>query len=70
MHGKRFLVPALAGLLVIVLLLSGVSAMQRNAWSQGYMLGRLSTGSGGGRGGAADALRLLERAQLRRGSAW
>jgi hypothetical protein len=48
MHGKRFLVPALAGLLVIVLLFSGVSAMQRNAWSQGYMLGRLSTGADAG----------------------
>lgn len=48
MFGKRFLVTALVGLLVIALLVGGMSAMQRNAWSQGYMMGRLSTGSDGG----------------------
>lgn len=48
MFGRGFLMKALVGLLVLVLLVSGVSAMQRNAWTQGYMMGRLATGSDGG----------------------
>jgi len=47
MYGKRFLVPAVVGLLAIILVFSGVSAMQRNAWTQGYMMGRLSTSADG-----------------------
>jgi hypothetical protein len=48
MFGKHFLVKALVGLLVIALLVGGVSASQRDAWTQGYMVGRLSAGSDGG----------------------
>jgi hypothetical protein len=48
MYGKRFLMKALVGLLVIALLIGGASSLQRNAWMQGYMLGQLGTGADGG----------------------
>jgi hypothetical protein len=48
MVGKRFLMKALVGLLVIALLIGGASSLQRNAWMQGYMLGQLGAGSDGG----------------------
>lgn len=41
-------VKMLAGLLVITLLVDGVSAVQRNAWTQGYLVGRAATGSDSG----------------------
>jgi hypothetical protein len=47
MYGKRFLMKALVGLLVIALLIGGASSLQRNAWMQGYMMGQLSAGSDG-----------------------
>lgn len=48
MFGRHFLGKALVGLLVIVLLVGGVSAAQRNAWTQGYMVGRAAAGGDGG----------------------
>lgn len=48
MFGKHVVFKVLGGLLVIALLAGGVSAAQRNAWTQGYMMGRLATGSDGG----------------------
>jgi hypothetical protein len=48
MVGKRFLMKAMVGLLVIALLISGVSSLQRNAWMQGYMMGQLGAGGNGG----------------------
>jgi hypothetical protein len=48
MYGKRFLMKALVGLLVIALLIGGASSLQRNAWTQGYMMGQLGAGSDGG----------------------
>ena len=48
MYGKRFLMKALVGLLVIALLMGGVSSLQRNAWMQGYMMGQLGAGGDGG----------------------
>jgi hypothetical protein len=47
MYGKRFLMKALVGLLVIALLIGGASSMQHNAWMQGYMMGQLSVGADG-----------------------
>jgi hypothetical protein len=47
MYGKRFLMKALVGLLVIALLIGVASSMQRNAWMQGYMMGQLSAGGDG-----------------------
>ena len=47
MFGRHFLGKALVGLLVIVLLVSGVSAMQRDAWTQGYVMGRAASGGDG-----------------------
>jgi hypothetical protein len=47
MVGKRFLMKALVGLLVIALLIGGASSLQRNAWMQGYMMGQLSGGGDG-----------------------
>jgi hypothetical protein len=47
MYGKRFLMKALVGLLVIALLIGVSSSMQRNAWMQGYMMGQLSAGGDG-----------------------
>jgi hypothetical protein len=47
MYGKRFLMKALVGLLVIALLIGGASSLQRNAWMQGYMMGQLSGGGDG-----------------------
>jgi len=47
-NGKHFLGKALVGLLVIVLLASGVSAMQRDAWTQGYVMGRAASSGDGG----------------------
>ena len=47
MVGKRFLMKALAGLLVIALLMGGASSLQRNAWMQGYMIGQLGANGGG-----------------------
>ena len=47
MYGKRFLMKALVGLLVIALLIGGVSSLQRNAWMQGYIMGQLSAGGTG-----------------------
>ena len=47
MVGKRFLMKALVGLLVIALLIGGASSLQRNAWMQGYMMGQLSAGGDG-----------------------
>ena len=47
MYGKRFLMKALVGLLVLALLISGASSLQRNAWMQGYMMGQLSAGGDG-----------------------
>jgi len=48
MVGKRFLMKALVGLLVIALLIGGASSLQRNAWMQGYMMGQLGASGGGG----------------------
>jgi hypothetical protein len=48
MYGTRFLMKALVGLLVIALLIGGASSLQHNAWMQGYMMGQLGAGSGGG----------------------
>ena len=48
MYGKRFLMKALVGLLVIALLIGGASSLQRNAWMQGYMMGQLGAGADGG----------------------
>ena len=48
MVGKRFLMKALVGLLVIALLIGGASSLQRNAWMQGYMMGQLGAGADGG----------------------
>jgi len=47
MYGKRFLMKALVGLLVIALLIGGASSLQRNAWMQGYMMGQLGASGGG-----------------------
>ncbi len=47
MFGRHFLGKALVGLLVLVLLVSGISAAQRNAWTQGYLTGRTLAGSDG-----------------------
>jgi hypothetical protein len=47
MVGKRFLIKALVGLLVIALLIGGASSLQRNAWMQGYMMGQLGASGGG-----------------------
>ena len=47
MVGKRFLMKALVGLLVIALLIGGASSLQRNAWMQGYMMGQLGAGADG-----------------------
>ena len=47
MVGKRFLMKALVGLLVIALLIGGASSLQRNAWMQGYMMGQLGAGGDG-----------------------
>ncbi len=47
MYGKRFLMKALVGLLVIALLIGGASSLQRNAWMQGYLMGQLSAGGDG-----------------------
>ena len=47
MYGKRFLMKALVGLLVIALLIGGASSLQRNAWMQGYMMGQLGAGGDG-----------------------
>ncbi len=44
---RRFLGGALAVLLVIALLVGGAAAIQRGAWSQGYMMGRLAGAEGG-----------------------
>ena len=49
MSHKRFPMVALIALMVIGLLVVGGSAIQRSAWSQGYMMGRLSaSGDDGG----------------------
>ena len=48
MFRGRFLGLVLAALLVFGLLIGGASAIQRDAWTQGYMMGRLSTGTDGG----------------------
>ena len=47
MFGRHFLGKVLVGLLVIVLLASGVSAMQRDAWTQRYVAGRATAGGDG-----------------------
>ncbi|MCX6031577.1 MAG: hypothetical protein NT169_20035 [Chloroflexi bacterium] len=47
MFHRRFLGGALAVVLVIALLVGGAAAIQRSAWSQGYMMGRLSGAEGG-----------------------
>ena len=47
MYGKRFLMKALVGLLVIALLVGGASSLQRSAWMQGYMMGQLGAGGDG-----------------------
>lgn len=47
MMSHRFLWIALAGLLVVGLLMGGISATQRSAWNEGFMMGRL-TASGDG----------------------
>lgn len=46
MH-PRFLSFALVALLVIGLLVFGVSTMQRNAWTQGYLMGQAAAGGDG-----------------------
>ncbi len=48
MFGRHVFSKMLVGLLVIALLVGGVSATQRTAWTQGYLMGRASTGSDGG----------------------
>ena len=47
MFQRRFMFVALVGLIVLVLLFGAVSAGQRDAWTQGYMMGRLSAGTDG-----------------------
>lgn len=47
MMSHRFLWVALAGLLIAGLLFGGISAAQRSAWNEGFMMGRL-TASGDG----------------------
>jgi hypothetical protein len=47
MVGKRFLMKALVGLLVIAHLIGGASSLQRNAWMQGYMMGQLGASGDG-----------------------
>jgi hypothetical protein len=48
MSQKRFLAVALAGLIVIGLLIAGGAAIRRSAWTQGYMMGRLTAGADDG----------------------
>ena len=48
MYPKRFLIWPLVGLLIIGLLVIGGSAHRRNAWTQGYMMGRMAAESGDG----------------------
>ncbi len=48
MFPRRLVIGVVVGLLVLGLLMTGISSMQRDAWMQGYLLGRLSTGSDGG----------------------
>jgi hypothetical protein len=44
----RWLIVAAAVLLVLGLVFAGGAAAQRDAWMQGYMMGRLATGNDGG----------------------
>jgi len=44
MFHKRFLAVAVVALIVLGLLFAAGSAIQRSAWSQGYMMGRLAAG--------------------------
>lgn len=48
MYHRRFLGVALTVLIVIGLLIAGGSAIQRGAWTEGYMIGRLSAGGDDG----------------------
>jgi hypothetical protein len=52
MFHRRFLLIAVAGLIVLGLLIGAQGAAQRDAWMQGYMMGRLSDGSAAGSAGA------------------
>ncbi len=47
MFPRRLIFVGLAALLVIGLLMANNSAAQRDAWTQGYLVGRLSAGSAG-----------------------
>ena len=48
MFPRRFLVVALVALLALGLFTAINSTLQRDAWLQGYTLGRLSAGTQGG----------------------
>ena len=47
MYPRRFLVMALVGLLIAGLLFAGIGSAQRSAWTQGYLMGRLSASGDG-----------------------
>ena len=48
MSQKRFLVVALAVLIVAGLLIAGGAVVRQSAWTQGYMMGRLAAGADDG----------------------
>jgi hypothetical protein len=47
MYGRRWIGFALAALLIVVVISAVSGSAQRDAWMQGYMAGRLSTGTDG-----------------------
>jgi hypothetical protein len=52
MFPRRFLIVGVAAIVILGLVLTGSAAHQRDAWTQGYLVGRLSAG-GSGSGAAA-----------------
>ena len=47
MFPRRILIVGLVALVILGLVLSGNAAQQREAWTQGFLVGRLSAGSSG-----------------------
>ena len=47
MFGRRWIGLAVAALLIVVVFSAAGASAQRNAWTQGYMAGRLSAGTDG-----------------------
>jgi hypothetical protein len=54
MFPRRFLIAGVVALVILGLIVSGITAsVQRNAWMQGYLMGRLESGSTSGGSNAA-----------------